>query len=49
MTLGLGLLTSMFTSIMYSRAIINLLYGGNNVKKISIGHNIKLGHAALQQ
>jgi len=48
-TLGLGLLTSMFTSIMYSRAIINLLYGGNQVKKISIGHNIKLGHAALQQ
>ncbi|HTR00752.1 MAG TPA: protein translocase subunit SecD [Candidatus Acidoferrum sp.] len=48
-TLGLGLLTSMFTSIMYSRAIINLLYGGNNVKKISIGTNIKLGHAALQQ
>jgi preprotein translocase subunit SecD len=48
-TLGLGLLTSMFTSIMYSRAIINVLYGGNNVKSISIGHNIKLGHEVLQQ
>jgi preprotein translocase subunit SecD len=48
-TLGLGLLTSMFTSVMYSRAIINLIYGGNNVKKISIGTNIKLGHEALQQ
>jgi preprotein translocase subunit SecD len=41
-TLTLGILTSMFTAIMYSRAIINLMYGGNNVKSISIGTNIHL-------
>jgi preprotein translocase subunit SecD len=45
-TLTLGILTSMFTSIMYSRAVINMIYGGNHVKKISIGTNIKLVHAA---
>jgi preprotein translocase subunit SecD len=41
-TLTLGILTSMFTSIMYSRAIINMIYGGNQVKSISIGTNIHL-------
>jgi preprotein translocase subunit SecD len=45
-TLTLGILTSMFTSIMYSRAVINMIYGGNHVKAISIGTNIKLVHAA---
>lgn len=45
-TLTLGILTSMFTSIMYSRAIINMIYGGNHVKSISIGTNIKLGEDA---
>jgi preprotein translocase subunit SecD len=41
-TLSLGILTSMFTSIMISRAIINLFYGGNQVKSISIGTSIKI-------
>ncbi len=35
-TLSIGILTSMFTAIMCSRAIINLIYGGRNVKKLAI-------------
>ncbi len=35
--LSLGLLTSMITSITYTRAIVNWYYGGRNVKKLSIG------------
>ena len=35
-TLSLGILTSMFTAIFVSRAIINLLYGGRDVKKLWI-------------
>ena len=35
-TLAIGILTSMFTAIMGSRAIINLIYGGRNVKSLSI-------------
>ncbi len=35
--LCLGLLTSMLTSITFTRAIVNWYYGGRNVKKLSIG------------
>jgi len=35
-TLSIGILTSMFTAIMGSRAIINLMYGGRNIKKLAI-------------
>lgn len=35
--LSLGLITSMITSITYTRAIVNWYYGGRNVKKLSIG------------
>lgn len=35
-TLGIGILTSMFTSIVGTRALANLVYGGRNVKKLSI-------------
>lgn len=35
--LCLGLLTSMLTSVTYTRAIINWYYGGRTVKKLSIG------------
>ena len=35
-TLSIGILTSMFTAIMGTRAIINLIYGGRNVKKLAI-------------
>lgn len=36
-TLCLGLLTSMLTSVTYTRAIVNWYYGGRVVKKLSIG------------
>jgi preprotein translocase subunit SecD len=36
-TLSIGIMTSMFTAIMGTRAIINLIYGGRKVKSLSIG------------
>jgi preprotein translocase subunit SecD len=35
-TLSIGILTSMFTAIMGTRAIINLAVGGRKIKKLSI-------------
>lgn len=35
-TLFIGILTSMFTAIIVSRGIVNLMYGGRTVKKLSI-------------
>jgi preprotein translocase subunit SecD len=35
-TLSIGILTSMFTAILGTRALINLIYGGRNIKKLSI-------------
>jgi preprotein translocase subunit SecD len=35
-TLSLGILTSMFTAIMGTRAVVNLLYGARKLKKLSI-------------
>ncbi len=35
-TLSIGILTSMFTAIMGTRALVNLLYGGRNLKSLSI-------------
>jgi len=36
-TLAIGLLTSMLTAIVFTRAVVNLVYGKRNVKKLSIG------------
>lgn len=36
-TLSLGIITSMFTAIVVTRAIVNVIYGGRNVKTLSIG------------
>lgn len=36
-TVTIGLLTSMFTAITGTRAIVNLIYGGRPLKRISIG------------
>ena len=36
-TLSVGILTSMFTAIMGTRALVNLIYGGRRVQKLSIG------------
>ncbi|MEZ8880730.1 protein translocase subunit SecD [Vibrio lentus] len=35
-TLSIGILTSMFTAIIGTRCIVNLMYGGKRVKKLSI-------------
>ena len=35
-TLSIGILTSMFTAIVGTRAVVNLLYGNRDVKKLSI-------------
>jgi preprotein translocase subunit SecD len=36
-TLIVGILTSMFTATVITRALVNWIYGGKNVKKLSIG------------
>ncbi|RMF17687.1 MAG: protein translocase subunit SecD [Gammaproteobacteria bacterium] len=36
-TLSIGIITSMFTSITVSRALVNLIYGGRRIKSLSIG------------
>jgi preprotein translocase subunit SecD len=36
-TLSIGILTSMFTAIVGTRAMVNLMYGGRRVEKLSIG------------
>ena len=35
-TLSIGIITSMFTAIVGTRAIVNLMYGRRNIKKLSI-------------
>jgi preprotein translocase subunit SecD len=36
-TLSLGIITSMFTAILGTRALVNLMYGGRSVKRLAIG------------
>lgn len=36
-TVTVGLITSMFTAITGTRALVNLIYGGRSIKRISIG------------
>ncbi|MDX1597312.1 MAG: protein translocase subunit SecD [Marinobacter sp.] len=36
-TLSLGILTSMFSGLMVSRSIVNFVYGGRRIQKLSIG------------
>lgn len=40
-TLTLGILTSVFTAVWITRAMINLIYGGSSTRRISIGWNVK--------
>jgi preprotein translocase subunit SecD len=35
-TLSIGIITSMFTAIVVSRAVINLIYGGRKVEELAI-------------
>jgi len=34
--LSLGIISSMFTAIMVSRGLVNLIYGGKNLNKLII-------------
>jgi preprotein translocase subunit SecD len=36
-TLSVGIVTSMFSSIMGTRALVNVIYGGRRVRALSIG------------
>ena len=36
-TLGIGIVTSMFTAIIGTRAVINLIYGRRQVERLAIG------------
>ena len=36
-TLGLGIMTSMFTAIIGTRAVVNLIYGSRQVERLAIG------------
>lgn len=40
-TLMIGIITSMFTAIVGTRALVNLMYGGRTVKDLSIGSYLK--------
>ncbi len=39
-TLSFGILTSMFTAIMVTRALTNLIYGGRRIESLSIGGKV---------
>ncbi len=39
-TLSLGIMTSMFTAIIGTRAIVNLVYGGRPLKKLAVGRSL---------
>lgn len=40
-TLIVGILTSMTTAIVFTRALVNWIYGGKNVKRLSIGIKVQ--------
>ena len=42
-TLSIGILTSMFCGLVVSRAIVNVVYGGRRVEKLSIGGKLANG------
>lgn len=45
-TLSVGIITSMFTAIMGTRALVNIIYGGRRVESLAIGRDITAGDAA---
>lgn len=48
-TLSVGIITSMFTAIMGTRALVNLSYGGRRVERLSIGRVKMKADAASQE
>lgn len=47
-TLMIGIITSMFTAIVGTRALVNIIYGGRKVQKLSIGSYPEPERAAAQ-
>lgn len=45
-TLMIGIVTSMFTAIVGTRAIVNMIYGGRTVQALSIGNYAKVAPAS---
>ncbi len=45
-TLSVGIVTSMFTAIMGTRALVNLIYGGRRVDSLAIGKDVTAGASA---
>ncbi|MEM1404099.1 MAG: protein translocase subunit SecD [Pseudomonadota bacterium] len=45
-TLSVGIITSMFTAIMGTRALVNLIYGGRRVDSLAIGRDVTAGASA---
>jgi len=45
-TLSVGIITSMFTAIMGTRSLVNLIYGGRRVRTLAIGSVPKMGDPA---
>ena len=45
-TLSVGIVTSMFTAIMGTRALVNLIYGGRRLRHLSIGRDVVAGAGA---
>ena len=48
-TLSVGIITSMFTAIMGTRALVNLSYGGRRVERLSIGRVRMKADAASEE
>ena len=48
-TLSVGIITSMFTAIMGTRALVNLSYGGRRVERLSIGRVRMKANAASKE
>jgi preprotein translocase subunit SecD len=48
-TLTIGLITSMFTAVTYTRAIVNLRYGGKRISQLPIGMRIPETGAAANE
>ena len=47
-TLSVGIITSMFTAIMGTRALVNVVYGGRRVQRLSIGRVRMKAHAKTE-
>ena len=47
-TLMIGIITSMFTAIVGTRALVNVIYGGRNIQKLSIGRYSKPNKSGIE-